>query len=340
MPLTNTQYASVMRMYDDIHAHNMAIQNERYNEVIHLCPEYQNIEDEIITLSMNEANRRITNSSDTNTDEYNSRLNALLQKKKALLISAGKPADYLNNIYTCDKCHDTGYVNGERCSCFKKKAIDLIYHDSNLKNITASENFQTFSFEWYDKAHIDTATGLTPYNNMHKVFDVCQSFVKTFDTDFNNLLLCGETGVGKTFLSNCIAKELLDSYHSVIYLTATEFFKCFENSDFNKNDSSDYPEVNYFLDCDLLIIDDLGTETSNSYTISKLFYVINERILRRKSVIMSSNLSVSQIEDLYSERIFSRIVSAYTILRLFGDDIRYLKKRKISQKLQKSIKRN
>ena len=121
---------------------------------------------------------------------------------------------------------------------------------------------------------------------MHKVLDVCQSFVQTFDNSFSNLLLTGETGVGKTFLANCIAKELLDTYHSVIYLTATEFFKCFENSDFRRNLDNSI-DVNYFLECDLLIIDDLGTESSNSYTNSKLFYVINERLLRNKSVIIS-----------------------------------------------------
>lgn len=272
MSLTNTQYAAVMRMYDDIHTHNAAIQNERYKEVTSLCPQYQTIEDEIISLSMQEAAKRIGNdSSDTNTDEFNERLQSLIKQKAVLLASIGKPSDYLDNIYTCKKCQDTGYINGTRCSCFKKKAIDLIYHDSNLKNITANENFSTFSFDWYDKTTIDSATGLTPYNNIHKVFDVCQSFVKTFDTNFSNLLLLGETGVGKTFLSNCIAKKLLDSYHSVIYLTAIELFKCFENSDFSKGEDVEYQDVSYFIDCDLLIIDDLGTESYNSYTIPSCF---------------------------------------------------------------------
>lgn len=329
MPLTNTQYASVMRVYDDIRSHNQALQTERYNEVVNKCPEYSLIENEIITLSMKEASRRIvSDSSDTDLDEYNLKLKKLIARKAELLASIGKPKDYLDDIYTCPVCHDTGYVNGSRCSCFKKKAIDLIYEDSNLKNITSSENFSTFSFEWYDKKQVDPITGLTPYNNMHKVLDVCQSFVQTFDNSFSNLLLTGETGVGKTFLANCIAKELLDTYHSVIYLTATEFFKCFENSDFRRNLDNSI-DVNYFLECDLLIIDDLGTESSNSYTNSKLFYVINERLLRNKSVIISSNFTISQIEDFYSERIFSRIISSYTILRLFGTDIRYLKRTKM-----------
>ena len=141
MPLTNTQYASVMRVYDDIRSHNQALQTERYNEVVNKCPEYSLIENEIITLSMKEASRRIvSDSSDTDLDEYNLKLKKLIARKAELLASIGKPKDYLDDIYTCPVCHDTGYVNGSRCSCFKKKAIDLIYEDSNLKNITSSEN--------------------------------------------------------------------------------------------------------------------------------------------------------------------------------------------------------
>ena len=329
MPLTNTQYASIMRLYDDIKTANRRMQSDRYNEVTALCPDIAVIDSEIIDLSVKTARARIeADSSDTNTDELTSSLKSLNERKVAALASIGKPADYLDDIFTCPYCKDSGYVNGKRCICFNKKAIDLIYEDSNLKNITSSENFSTFSFEWYDKKQVDPVTGLTPYNNMHKVLDVCQSFVQTFDNSFSNLLLTGETGVGKTFLANCIAKELLDTYHSVIYLTATEFFKCFENSDFRRNLDNSI-DVNYFLECDLLIIDDLGTESSNSYTNSKLFYVINERLLRNKSVIISSNFTISQIEDFYSERIFSRIISSYTILRLFGTDIRYLKRTKM-----------
>lgn len=140
---------------------------------------------------------------------------------------------------------------------------------------------------------------------MQNIVSICHRFVDEFDTTYDNLLLFGDTGVGKTFLTNCIAKELLDSSHSVIYLTAVELFQCFEQQDFNKPDTSDTAiDSSYILDCDLLIIDDLGTEFANSYTSSRLFYCINERILRRKSVVISTNLSLSDIRNMYSERIF------------------------------------
>ena len=221
MPLTNTQYASIMRQYDDIKTANRHLQSDRYKEVTALCPDIADIDSEIIDLSIKTARARIeADSSDTTTDELASSLKSLNNRKVAALASIGKPADYLDDIFTCPYCKDSGYVDGKRCMCFSKKAIDLIYKDSNLKNITTDENFDTFSFSWYNNTDIDPATGLTPYNNMQKVLKVCHDFVDNFDTNFSNLLFIGQTGVGKTFLSNCIARALMDSCHSIIYLTA------------------------------------------------------------------------------------------------------------------------
>lgn len=221
MPLTNTQYASIMRLYDDIKTANRRLQSDRYNEVTALCPDIADIDSEIIDLSVKTARARIeADSSDTNTDELTSSLKSLNERKVAALASIGKPADYLDDIFTCPYCKDSGYVDGKRCICFNKKAIDLIYKDSNLKNITADENFDTFSLSWYNNTDVDPATGLTPYINMQKVLKVCHDFVDNFDNTFSNLLFIGQTGVGKTFLSNCIARALMDSCHSIIYLTA------------------------------------------------------------------------------------------------------------------------
>ena len=304
MALTNSQHDAIMRTYDAIRTENRHIQNERYAQVTAACPEIAQIEDDIIGLSMQAAAEMLKNP-DYKT-AYRKKLSELADRKAACLAALGRPADYLEPVYTCPKCKDTGYIGQHKCACFTKKAIELVYHDSNLKNIITTENFDTFSYEWYDKKTPIPSIGLTPYNNM---------------------LLFGDTGVGKTFLTNCIAKELLDSSHSVIYLTAVELFQCFEQQDFNKPDTSDTAiDSSYILDCDLLIIDDLGTEFANSYTSSRLFYCINERILRRKSVVISTNLSLSDIRNMYSERIFSRLTSAYKLLKLAGADIRLLKK--------------
>ena len=322
MPLTNAQHDAIMRIYDGIRTHNRHIQEQRYNEIVSLIPEYQNIEKEIISVSMQAAKARISG----NSQDYTSLLKSLNDQKANLLISAGKPADYLDPVYTCVQCHDTGYINSRKCSCFNKKAIDLVYHDSNLKNITDNENFDTFSYEWYDNTTPDPSNGLTPYHNMQRIVDICHKFVDNFDKEAANILFFGGTGTGKTFLSNCIARELLNTSHSVIYLTAIELFTTFQRQDFSRFGEDKDSDANYLSDCDLLIIDDLGTEVGNTYTNSKLFYVINERMLKKKSTIISTNLSLSEIRDSYSERIFSRITSSYTILKVFGSDIRMMKK--------------
>lgn len=322
MPLTNTQHDAIMRIYDGLRAQNQHIQEQRYNEVLSLAPEYDEIENKIISVSLNAAKERINGSS----GEYREILEDLNRQKAAVLASIDKPSDYLEPVYTCPVCHDTGYVSNKKCACFQKKAIDLVYHDSNLKNITENENFDTFSYDWYDDTTPDASNGLTPYHNMQRIVSICHSFVDAFDRENANILFFGGTGTGKTFLSNCIAKALLDSSHSVIYLTAIELFSAFQRQDFSRFGEDRDFDANYLLDCDLLIIDDLGTEVGNTYTNSKLFYVINERMLRKKSTIISTNLSLSDIRDIYSERIFSRITSSYTILKLFGNDIRMMKR--------------
>lgn len=328
MPLTNSQHDAIMRIYDSIRTKNQHIQTQRYNEVTAACPEIASIDNEIISLSVDAAASMINNTEPDNSDtEYKDHLKQLNEKRNNLLVQLGKPKNYLDDIYSCPICKDTGYVNHNKCSCFTRKAIDLVYSESNLKNITANENFNTFSYEWYDNKNADPSNGLTPYNNMHQVVSICHSFVDNFDKEFSNLVLYGCTGIGKTFLTNCIAKELLDSSHSVIYLTAIELFQKFEERDFNRQNASLFSfDSSYILECDLLIIDDLGTEVGNAYTNSRLFYCINERILRKKSTIISTNLSLSEIRDNYSERIFSRLTSSYKILKLFGNDIRILKR--------------
>ena len=161
---------------------------------------------------------------------------------------------------------------------------------------------------------------------MQNIVSICHRFVDEFDTTYDNLLLFGDTGVGKTFLTNCIAKELIEQSHSVIYMSAVRFFDVLADASFHKGSSGTQESSVYrdFYDCDLLIIDDLGTELANSFTSSALFQCINERAIRRKPVIISTNLSLGSLRDIYSERVFSRIASNYKLLKIFGRDLRIL----------------
>ena len=201
----------------------------------------------------------------------------------------------------------------------------MLYTQSNLQEILKKENFKHFSFEYYSDTIRNEITGLTARETAQDAVRKAKMFIHTFDTSFQNLFIYGSTGVGKTFLSNCIAKELIDQAHCVIYFTAFDLFDTLAKTTFQKDMSSDGTLEDIF-ECDLLIIDDLGTELTNTFVVSALFQCINERIMRRKSTIISTNLSLGQFRDIYSERILSRITSNYTMIKLFGEDIRIQKR--------------
>ena len=162
---------------------------------------------------------------------------------------------------------------------------------------------------------------------MKKVVRECLSFIKNFNDSSSNLLIYGNPGVGKTFLTNCIARELLNTAHTVLYLTAFQLFSILEKNTFEKS-KEDYEtseQFNGIMNCDLLIIDDLGTELNSGFVSSQLYLIINERYLSRKSTIISTNLSLDDMKRLYNERVFSRITSNYKLLKIVGDDIRLKK---------------
>jgi DNA replication protein DnaC len=196
---------------------------------------------------------------------------------------------------------------------------------SNVKEALGRENFATFSYSYYSTEDKDEITGLSSYEMMKSTVRQCRTFIQNFNKEFHNIYLYGSTGVGKTFLTHCITKEILEQGYSVIYLTAFELFDLLSRNTFDKEaDVSE--ECEYILNCDLLVIDDLGTEFTNSFVASQLFLYLNERIIRRKSTIISTNLALNELQNLYSERTFSRIFSNYTIIKLFGEDIRIKKK--------------
>jgi len=322
--INNTQYDAIFRNYEQKQIHNRDLLDKRRRSVYNLIPEMKDLHNSISMLSVSQA-RKLLNGDENALQELKAEFKKLTDQKNRLLVSAGFPPDYLEPIYECADCKDTGYIGNQKCHCFQKAIIDMLYTQSNLKNVLAKENFDTFSFAYYSENYIDAVTGRSSLATMKNAHLVAHEFVDTFTDDFRNLFLYGDTGVGKTFLSNCIAKELIDRAFSVIYLTAYEFFDTLAKGKFEK-DSAAEAMCEHILDCDLLIIDDLGTELSNSFTVSQLFLCLNERLLRRKSTIISTNLSLESLVDIYSERTFSRITSNYTMLKLTGDDIRIKKK--------------
>lgn len=327
MALKNFQYKRILQQYDERRFQNNHILTKRYEEITKAIPQFSKIDRQIAQNGITYAKLALTEEI-SHTDELKQKNKALTEQKAQLLMEYGYPKDYLNPIYTCSDCEDTGFINGEKCHCFKQAIVDLLYQQANLGHVLSRENFSTFQYDYYSDDYVDPATKLSPLNNMKKVVQECYFFISDFDQSYSNILLYGNTGVGKTFLANCIAKELLDLAHTVVYLTAFQLFDILEKHKFSRSieekTEADY-QFQYIFDCDLLIIDDLGTETVNSFIASQLYHCINERHLSQRSTIISTNLSLDDLNRIYSERVFSRIISNYRLLKIVGDDIRLKK---------------
>jgi len=321
MPLPNSLYDEVMRTYEEQQFINHNILQKKYKEVYETIPRIKDLDNQISSLSIKQAKKLIEGDKISLTD-IKEKLHLLFLKKKEALMEHGYPGDYLSEVYLCSDCKDTGFIDNKKCHCFKQKEIALLYSQSNLSEVLEEENFQTFDLSFYSD-RFDPVTGRTNKENASIALSTCVSFVKDFANTHDNLLLFGDTGTGKTFLSHCIAGALLKNSYSVLYLTASQFFEAMANTKFHKGNDRHHVE-----DCDLLIIDDLGTELSNSFTNTEFFVVINDRLLRKKSTLISTNLSLDDIKNLYTERVFSRLSSSYTMLRLTGEDIRIKKKLK------------
>lgn len=326
MALKNSEYNAILRQYDQRQFQNRRSQEKCRQRVYEEVPRIQELDEQIAHTAAEYARKSILQKSPQILGRFKADMKLLEEEKSRLLIAHGFPKDYLQLHYHCADCKDTGFIGNEKCHCFKQAIADLIYEQSNIREKIKHENFASFNMDYYP-GRPDPQLGISPRENIKNVLAVCRRFIDTFSTAAQNLLFYGQTGVGKTFLSNCIAREILDKNYTVIYLTAFGLVDAFENNTFGNNDENDVPEnmFNYILDCDLLIIDDLGTEMNNSFVTSQLFLCINERLLRKKSTIISTNLSIEQIQKEYSERIFSRIVGHYEFLPIIGDDIRVKK---------------
>lgn len=327
MNFTSRQNEIIANIYNQRRLYNIAEHNRRMDEVCDKVPEIEEINEQIASLSVAAARKSIEGDR-TLLEDLPSQLAVLSEDKRMALVGAGFPADYLDELYDCKKCHDTGYIEGQPCTCLKKTVVSTLYTQSNLQDVLKRENFDTFSFEYYDDDFVDETTGKTALENIEDVVDYCHYFIKNFKNEHTSLLFYGKAGVGKTFLVNCIAKELIENAFSVIYLSAIQLFDILADESFHNGKSSAYKPVSLsdILSCDLLIIDDLGTEMSTSFTTSSLFNCLNERLIRHKSTIISTNLGLEDIESVYTERIFSRTAGNYKFLKIYGSDIRIKKK--------------
>ena len=312
-----------------IRTNNIREEERRYNIVTERHPDVAEVDSEIKMLSLEAAKARImseTPDRDASSQTIKDKLDQLIEKKRALLVSYGYPADYLDPIYSCPICKDEGFIDGQVCSCVKRVQIEDLYKNSNLNEILSTENFDTFDLSYYSKECSDDRP--SPFDNAEHHLNNAKAFVKNFDNTFDSILMYGAPGLGKTFLTNCIAKELLDSGHSVLYLTSNELFEDIMSKTVLKRDDNAIlaDAYNFIFTADLLIIDDLGSELMNSFVQSQLFEIINRRILEKRSTIISTNLNLDEIKGRYTDRTLSRLVQHFTFYYFYGKNIRYQKR--------------
>lgn len=256
-----------------------------------------------------------------------------LQRERAVLLGAmGLPADALEDKPACPLCGDTGWQGATMCRCLKELCTrEQIGELSKLLDL-GEQSFDTFRLEYYsDKYWPDKGT--SPRENMEIIQYFCYNYATKFGRiSTRNLFLSGAPGLGKTFLSACIARTVSEKGHSVVYDTAANIFAQFETRKFQR-DSMDgreaRDETRRYLNCDLLILDDLGSELTTQFTQSALYELVNTRLVAGRHTVISSNLSMEDVARRYAPQIASRLEGEYHVLHFFGDDIRLLRKKSI-----------
>lgn len=299
----------------------------RKRKLYSVFPRLEEIEGEIFSLGLKMGKLALDNPDDLESivEHSKQKLETLKREKEAIMKSSGFPADYLSMQYECPLCKDRGFLaSGEKCPCLVQQLIDEAYKMSNLKQVLSKENLSTFNLDVFSEEK-SPDSALSQKENMATILAICDDFIRNFpENNGENLLFYGTTGSGKTFMCNCIAKELLDRSSFVIYQTAFSLFAIIEGYRFQKKDNAiDKESYESLFECDLLIIDDLGTEIQNTFTNSELFHIINTRLINGKKTVISTNLSLSELSQRYTERIFSRISSSFRLLKFFGKDLRW-----------------
>ena len=250
--------------------------------------------------------------------------NLALQREREFLIRENFDEGFLDESPICDHCGGLGYVGSAMCECLRE-----LCRQEQKKQISVltggKENFQQFKLDYYSD-YIDPKYGASPRMIMERNFRTCRSYAQNFAMNGGNLLFIGGTGLGKTFLSACIARAVADKGYSVVYETSSHLFSKLEQARFNGNEEN-RREAEKFTACDLLIVDDLGTEMPGQFVTAALYSLVNDRILAGKPMVISTNLNIDEIRRRYTPQIASRLEGSFNRLTFLGEDIRVLKNR-------------
>lgn len=312
-----------MQEYEQIREKNKVDLEQRKKALYTKLPRLKEIEDELIRLSIDITRAILNKSQDPGIllEQLKKRQMDLKIEKAEILSSNKYPIDYLELRFQCKNCKDTGFVDGAKCSCLVQKEIISLYKQSNLGESIKNENFDQFRLDYYSDEKDEN--GFSPRDNMKDILLKCIRFVEDFDNHSFSLLFVGSPGLGKTFMCNSIARELLKKGKSVIYQVSSELIDLVRKYKFDfENENNNSSGLNEIYNCDLLIIDDLGTELPTQFSSLVLYNILNKRLLNNKKIIISTNLNTDEIMKTYSERIYSRLFGNLSMYKFYGEDIR------------------
>lgn len=269
---------------------------------------------------LKETLRRRGEDRDKLVKEFKEHYANLEKEKQSILDNAGISQDMLKPKFRCRLCEDTGIYKDKECKCMKKRRIEKMYTLSNIHENMKEQNFEKFDSSLFSKEPI--LNGVSQYDRILEISDTCREGIAGMEKTPFYALFMGGVGLGKTFLCSCLAKFAMEMGYSVVYATAYDIADVLVKVKFNRAIGEDYETLDLINSCDLLIVDDLGTEGINSATNTEIFTVINNRLLNKKSLIISTNLSLKDINRIYGERVFSRFMGGFKMCQFIGRDLR------------------
>ena len=313
-------YVLASKELEELRNENRQILEYRKRETAQVAPRLPEIDTEL--MKWGTALLKTVLNKGASFEEVKQKIQSLQAEKIDILEKNGFPSDYLDDIVSCKKCSDTGFVMGHRCDCLKTLIAKHIGANANLSEYMKNQTFENFDFSLFEDVEKDGKV-IPVVKIMQKAVHICMDFAENFKRDKGNIILSGNAEKKKTYLSSCVANHALEKGNTVYYTSAYKLFDTLEAIKFGKETGDDAQDIaKYIYEVDLLIIDDLGTEFTTQFTSAAFFDILNSRLVSGKSTLISTNLDLEGINNLYSQRVTSRIMGDYKAITLYGNDVR------------------